>query len=181
MPGGPYNTHLIGEAIIKNNWGEAYKQIKMTGNITPEFTNIYKNTIDHKEIFRSINPKKISFFISSYNSFLWNAQASQIVNKNTKNKSHLFENLGRLCLPIDGSFKCPQMCEINGYEFKTEEFSAKSKISKRNMIVATNIYADDLEKDEFHKNMKKLTISFFLPTGSYATMIIKQIFINIKK
>lgn len=181
MPGGPYNTHLIGKAIIKGDWNEAYKQMKKTNNITSEFTTDTKNITSSKDIFKAINPKKISFFISSYNSFLWNAQASYTVNKNTKSKSHLFTNVGRLHLPIDGSFKCPQMCEVEGYEFKTEEFSTKPRISKRNLMVATTIYAHDLEDDELHKNMKKLTISFYLPTGSYATMIIKQLFLRLTK
>lgn len=181
MPGGPYNTHLIGKAIIDGDWNEAYKQMKRTENVNTEFIANAKDITSSKDIFKKINPKKISFFISSYNSFLWNAQASRVVNKYTKSKSYLLKNVGNLNFPIDSLFKCPQICEVKGYEFITEEFSTKPRISKRNLMVATTIYAHDLEKDELHKNMKKLTISFFLPTGSYATMIIKQIFLRLIK
>ena len=61
-----------------------------------------------------------------------------------------------------------------------KKLSVRPKINKRNLIVATTVYAGNLEKDELHKNMKKLSLSFFLPTGSYATMIIQQIFIKLK-
>ncbi|OGC48031.1 MAG: hypothetical protein A3A94_00070 [Candidatus Portnoybacteria bacterium RIFCSPLOWO2_01_FULL_43_11] len=74
----------------------------------------------------------------------------------------------------------PHICEVNGYEFVVEEFLAQPKINKRNIVVATTVYAHNLEKDEFHKKMKKITLSFFLPTGGYATMIVKQIFLWLK-
>lgn len=181
MPGGPYNTHLIGKAIIENDWDEAYKQIKRTDNINTEFISSIKNISSSKDIFKAINPKKISFFISSYNSFLWNAQASRVINKNTKSKNHLFKNIGNINIPIDNLFNCPQMCEVKRYEFNSEKFSTNSRISKRNLMVSTTIYNHDLEEDELHENMRKLTISFYLPTGSYATMIIKQLFLRLTK
>ncbi len=179
MPGGPYNTHLIGEAIVKKDWKGAYVHIKITNNIPPDLLTKLENAFDYKEVFKTINPKKVSFFVSSYNSFLWNTQASLIVKKYTKSKCHSFENVGRLHLPVDYLFQCPHICEVKGYEFMTEKFSIQPKTNERNLIVATTMYAHNLEKDKLHKNKKKITLSFFLPTGSYATMIIKQIFLKL--
>ncbi len=71
--------------------------------------------------------------------------------------------------------------DADGHEFTTQEFMTKLKKNSRNIIVATTIYARNLEKDELNKNKKKLALSFFLPTGSYATMIIKQIFLRLNK
>ena len=45
MPGGPYNTHLIGKAIVENNWKEAYKQLKITNNITQKVTSKIKTIL----------------------------------------------------------------------------------------------------------------------------------------
>lgn len=75
MPGGPYNTHLIGKAVVESDWRQAYRHIKVTANIPPEILVKVKNPADYKAIFKSINPKRIAFFVSSYNSFLWNTQA----------------------------------------------------------------------------------------------------------
>ncbi len=180
MPGGPYNTHLIGKAIVKNNWKQAYEQLKITNNITKKVASKTKDISDFKKVFESMNPKKGSFFVSAYNSFLWNTEASSVIKKNTKSKNSSFENVGQLYLPTDYLFQCPHICEAGGYEFITENFSVKTKPNKRNLLVATNMYAHDLESDELHKNKKKITLSFFLPTGSYATMIIKQLFLNLK-
>lgn len=181
MPDGPYNTHLIGKAIVENNWKQAYEHIKITNNDFPKVVAKTKSLLDFKKIFKSINPKKISFFVSSYNSLLWNAQASLMVKKHTKSKQHSFKNVGRLYLPVDHSFRCPHMCETEGYEFVVKKFAVRQQIYSRNTMVATTVYAHNLENDELHKNMKKLTFSFFLPTGSYATMIVKQIFLRLNE
>lgn len=180
MLGGPYNTHLIGKAIVKNDWERAYGHVKITNNISSEIIAKAKHAIDFKKIFKEMDPRKVSFFVSSYNSFLWNTQASSIVKKYSKSKCYLFENVGRLHLPVGNLFQCPHICEAKGYEFMAKKLSVRPKINKRNLIVATTVYAGNLEKDELHKNMKKLSLSFFLPTGSYATMIIQQIFIKLK-
>lgn len=180
MPGGPYNTHLIGKSIVKNNWKQAYEQLKITNNITEKIGSKIKNISDFKKVFESMNPKKVSFFVSAYNSFLWNAQASLVIKKHTKSRNCLFKNVGRLYLPTDYLFQCPHICEAGGYELIAENFSVQPKPNKRNLLVATNMYAHDLESDELHKNKKKIILSFFLPTGSYATMIVKQLFLSLK-
>jgi tRNA pseudouridine13 synthase len=180
MPGGPYNTHLIGKAITENNWKQAYEHIKITKNILPEDVKKTGDSKNFKEFFRSMNHKKVSFFVSAYNSFLWNAEASSVINKHMDTQHHLFENVGQLHLPTVNSFQCPHICESKGYELVDSEFTVKPKINKRNLIISTTVYAHELKNDEFHKGKKKITLSFFLPTGSYATMIVKQIFSNLK-
>ena len=176
MSGGPYNTHLVGQAIIEKDWKRAFNHIKITNNIS---LNFQKDISNYKEFFKTINSKKISFFISSYNSFLWNKCVSLLIKENTKSRKYYFENISYLYLPVEYSFQCPLIGEINGYEFIEKTFITKPKVYSRNIVVGTTIYANDLENDELHKGKKKLTISFFLPTGSYATMIIKQIFLRL--
>lgn len=180
MPGGPYNTHLIGKAIVKDNWKEAYQHIKNSNNTLPDFTTKKENITDFKGVFKAMNPKKVSFFVSSYNSFLWNNQASSIVKKYTKSKKYHFEHVGDLHIPTTQPFLCPSICDADGHEFVAQEFIARQKKNSRNIVVATTIYAHNLGKDELHKSKKKLALSFFLPTGSYATMIVKQIFLRLK-
>ncbi|MDP3965070.1 MAG: tRNA pseudouridine(13) synthase TruD [bacterium] len=181
MPSGPYNTHLIGRAIVENKWKDAYKHLKNSNNSLPKITTKLESTSDFKEIFRLLNPRKVSFFVSAYNSFLWNSHASSVVRKYTKSKKHIFENVGYLYIPTASSFLCPNICEVDGYEFLAKNFTIALKKNSRNLVVATTIYADDLEKDGLHKGRWKLTLSFFLPTGSYATMIVKQIFLRLSK
>lgn len=180
LPGGPYNTHLIGQALAEGNWQEAYQQVRLSGNILPGKEKI-TGISDTKNFFRSFNPKKMAFFVASYNSFLWNKQASSLVQEQTRSKKFLFPNVGRLSLPSSREFICPQLCDISGYEFSEKSFSVKRAPYVRNLVVATTLYAHDIADDELHKKRKKVTLSFFLPTGSYATMIVRQLFLRLKK
>lgn len=180
MPGGPYNTHLIGKAIVKNNWKQAYEQLKITNNMKEKTLLKTKNISDFKKVFASLNHKKVSFFVSAYSSFLWNTKASLVVKKSTKSKSYLFENVNRLYLPTNYLFQCPHVCEAKGYKLITENLTTQPRKNKRNLIITTKIYVQELKTDELNKNKKKITLSFFLPTGSYATMVIEQLFLNFK-
>ncbi|MEA2065208.1 MAG: tRNA pseudouridine(13) synthase TruD [Patescibacteria group bacterium] len=85
--GGPYNTHLIGKAIISEDWITAYKEFKKSKN--SELANVKKpikiNHIHCKQFFKQINFAKVRFFISSYNSYLWNKKASNYISKTKEN------------------------------------------------------------------------------------------------
>jgi len=178
MPGGPYNTHLIGGAIVKNDWLLAYKYIKKTKDFREDFQN--GKELSPKDFFKLLNPKKMSFFVSAYSSFLWNNKASALIFKKNKVKKYFILNVGDLHLPIENNFNCPHFCIAGGYEFIVKDFMAAKKENFRNLLVSTNLYVKDPEPDELRADKQKMVISFFLPTGSYATMLIKQIFLNLK-
>ena len=61
-------------------------------------------------------------------------------------------------------FKLPQ--ELNNY------FLSRSR---KTMIIPKDLKVTPLRKDELNKNSFKITISFTLPKGSYATILIKRI------
>jgi len=50
------------------------------------------------------------------------------------------------------------------------------KSIERDVIVKPELFKYTIEDDEVYENRRKMTISFFLPRGSYATMLIKRIF-----
>lgn len=179
--GGPYNNHLLGDAIIKNDWKRAYLEFQKTKNdsidsqITPKrvtFANKYKT------FFKGINPKKLPFFISANNSYLWNNKTSLILQKLNKGSKYDFENVGKLFIPQDINFKSYNLCLINGYVFSEKDFKVRRKVIARNIIVNTTVFPGTINKDEIHTNKYQLTVSFLLPIGCYATMLIKQIFLR---
>ena len=180
MRGGPYNTHLIGKEIVEETWPQAYKHIKSTKN---EFeVKGRANNPEHlKESFRCMHGKKLAFFVSSYSSHLWNNSVSCMVKIATNSRSHHFENVGKLHVPIDHYFECPYVCVAEGYDFAPDHFKAMPKENSRSAVVHTTIYAGAVEADELHRNKKKVALSFFLPSGSYATMLIRQIFLRLSK
>jgi tRNA pseudouridine13 synthase len=45
---------------------------------------------------------------------------------------------------------------------------------RKALVIPENLAIIDKGRDEVHPNRKKITISFFLPRGSYGTMLIKR-------
>ena len=48
--------------------------------------------------------------------------------------------------------------------------------SSRKAVVRAERFSFSVDNDEFNPRMKKITLSFFLPKGSYATIFIKYLF-----
>lgn len=183
MPGGPYNTHHIGSAIVHGDWQGALKHFKKTNNFF-QLSKEYQKIEDPEALFKTINPKKISFFVSAYNSFLWNRALSKEVVKKNSTKKYSFKNVGKLHLTVgaasESAKQIPSVFRIKGYEFLTDKFLVRSKIISRIFAIKTVVYSDAVENDELHPGKKKVILSFFLPPGSYATMLIRQIFLRLK-
>lgn len=182
MAGGPYNTHLIGESIIKNDWERAFLEYQKSGNnINSDDQLFTKGTSNKcfKDYFKTINLNKVSFFVSSYNSYLWNNEASRQIGKLNKGKLKHFDGVGDLFIPDSSLFYCASTCLVKGHYFDKNKFKIGRKEDVRSLVVNANIFFTNLDKDEQNKFQWKVTISFFLPTGCYATMLIKQVFLNI--
>lgn len=180
--GGPYNTHLIGEAIVNKDWVSAFKEFEKSKN--NETSSIEKpaklNSFLCKNYFKKINFSKLSFFVSSYNSHLWNRNASDyLVNEKIKTHKCDFPEVGLLSLPKESIFKLPNVFTVDAYDINKNTYRVFQKPQTRNLIVTTTIFPINIEKDELNKNKYCIQVSFFLPTGCYATMLIKQIFIKL--
>ncbi len=177
MTGGPYKTHLIGKAIIDQDWKEAYKQFKLSGN-----KGLSENTIpskkstqdDFRDFFLTINPKKVNFFLSSYDSYLWNREVSKVLAENCKGSIDYFENVGDLFIPYGNIFKAPNIVSCAGHRLENDQKISK-KDNTRCAITTTAVYVLDIADDEMNKGKKKIKLTFLLPTGSYATMCVRQL------
>ncbi len=179
--GGPYNTHLIGRAIINNQWVTAYKEFSKSRN--SGLSNIKKPIkMDYshcKKFFTQINFAKVRFFISSYNSYLWNKEASAYISKTVNTSQYSFSKIGLLPLVKGNIFKVYNILSIKGYEINKNTYRISPKEFMRNLFITTTIFPTSIKRDDLNNNKYKVEISFFLPTGCYATMLIKQIFIKL--
>jgi len=95
-----------------------------------------------------------------------------------KGKKYYFDGVGNLFIPQDLSFISANICKINSYYFREKDFSTGSRIYTRSLIINTNVFVVDINNDELNKSKWKVTMSFLLPTGCYATMLVKQMFIR---
>lgn len=159
-------THLIGKALLKNDIKKALKYINENENKKIENIN-------------EVNPKKLSFYKNSYSSYLWNKKLTNII----KEKDVTNENFYSKGFKFVFIKKQADIAKIYQEEKKIEYISYREdntiKSSNRPMILQTLITIPKQEnfKDEIFKNNHKITIEFFLPSGTYATMFLKQ-FLN---
>jgi len=179
MDGGPYNTHLIGKAITENDWVSAGKEIALTKNL-PKDTNVPSTQEECKALFQTFNPQMIKFFVSSYSSALWNEKVSKEVESQNEGEHKDFEHVGKLFLPNDINFTSPTSCEVDSFRFEPEPYAAEPTVYKRNLIFQTIFFPSEISDDDMHPGKYKLDLSFFLTSGSYATMAVQQLMMRIK-
>ncbi len=168
LPGGPYITHLVGKAICEEKWDEAFAVLQKTGNEIPEGKT-------GKAAFEALNPSQVGFYVSAYNSYLWNSAVNEYIGKNFKCKAYDFPNLDKLNLPLATEATPSSAFVIDGHRFNKETFVAEEAKISRDMILPTVVYASDLRDDEIFKGKKRILLSYFIFTGCYATMVAKQI------
>lgn len=168
LPGGPYVTHLVGKAICEEDWDEAFALLQKTGNEIPEGK-------VKKEAFLALNPSQVGFYVSAYNSFLWNNAVSEFIGKSFKGKAFEFPNVGKLYLPLVTEATPSSAFTIDGYRFNKETFKAEPAKITRDMILPTVVYGGQMMDDELFKGKKRILLSYFIFTGCYATMVAKQI------
>ena len=182
IAGGPYNTHLIGRAVVNMDWVKAFEEFEKSRN--SELKNVKKpvkiNRSNCQKFFREIGFSKLSFFVSSYNSRLWNKKASDyLAGEKISTHKHDFPGLGPLILPQKEVFKLPNLFTVNAYDIDRKNYKSFQIPFRRNFFVTTTVFPGLIEKDELNRNKYRLEASFFLPTGCYATMLTKQIFIKL--
>ena len=159
----------IGKHIIKREFEQAARILSEEYPAMKPFIEA-KN---HLAALRKIPRKLLIFYIHAYQSKLWN-KAAMMTKKDT--------------LPIVG-FGTTELDEatrtvlaeesLKPVDFIIREFpeiSAEGS-ERTTWAEAKNLQIGNLENDEFFSGKKKVTLTFFLQKGSYATEFIRQNFI----
>jgi len=146
-------------------------------------------------------PKKIRMmYVHAFQSLIFNKTVSKLIMSETKdykkvdysNGFFVFpdKDLNNIKIPIVGfgtEFKDNKLKEISLKLLKEEGITLRDFIirgmpelasegNERDMLVKAEKLSTKTEDDELNKSKKKCIISFTLPKGSYATIVIKKIF-----
>jgi tRNA pseudouridine13 synthase len=197
------NNNLIGKAIINNNFKEAVDLIIESNSDCNEKIkqHLQKQKNDFVGALKIITFKLLKLYIHSYQSFLFNKALEQYIgtinSKKIKNNELLNENaklsdgLINVTLPIIGF---GTEIEDNNIKKIINEIMNKENINFRDFIIraipdlssegterntfikVNNFKITSKEEDELNKNKEKLTVSFSLPKGSYATVLVDWLF-----
>ncbi len=110
---------------------------------------------------------------------MWNQEVVKYLTSEKKGFINFpFEKVGVLRVSQKDNFKTLNVLTLNGYEIK-RNYEVIRKAITRNLFVTTTIFPGEMKKDNLNKQKYSLSISFFLPTSCYATMMIKQILIRL--
>lgn len=178
------NNHLIGKLILKKDFRRAVEFIiegEKKGNVLKHLSN---HPNDYVGGLRLIPKKVLIMYIHAYQSYVWNRCVRDYV-KSIKKLDYSMEfpivgfgtelkedNIGRVIKGIlkkDGiSLKDFIVREIP--ELSSEGYSRKVFIEVKDLKIG------NLENDGLNKGKKKVRVCFSLPKGSYATIVIKEMF-----
>jgi tRNA pseudouridine13 synthase len=168
------DNHVVGKHIIK-------RQFKLACEHIPETDEwLKKKPNDYIGALRSIDKSILRMYIHSYQSYLWNKIAGTMI-KGKKN----------IKIPIIGfetEIIDPQLAKAYENLLREEKITRREFILKempeltseggeRDLFIEVkNFKIGTPEQDELNYGYKKMLLSFDLPKGCYATVVVKVLF-----
>ncbi len=170
-------SHLIGEALLRNDYETALKILRQAG--TPEAHAALEFGGEPEMFFHSLDPRLASFFKGSYTSHLWNKTLARVVRQVCGHESYMLEHDGiPFLLTSEQSLVLSVLRRqrvLDHTKFYDGKDGCKGAPEPRPTVVQTQIRCNSIEEDDLHHGVFKCQFSFFLPSGCYATMCIKQL------
>lgn len=161
------NNAEIGELLIKRDFKSALNLILENHPHYKTELEPYINSNNFISALRKIPKKLLLLYLNAFQSKIWNILAKTHANK--------YKSLPLIGFGIQHEL-------LNSFPYKPRDFLFKEfpelslEGSERQTIVsAENLKISELKDDDINSGMKKITLSFILPKGSYATEFIKQI------
>lgn len=165
------NNHIIGKAIIK---GDFEKSVNLIDNDDVK-QHLQNHPNDFIGALRKIPKKILTIYIHAYQSFIWNKCVEQldanievpIVGFGTELKG----DVGKI---VKNVLK-DESVTLNDFVIRQIPELSSEGSSRKVIVNVENLEIGKLEDDEL-KGKKKVKVCFSLPKGSYATIVIKEMF-----
>lgn len=178
LPGSIHNTYLIGQALLAGDWAAAYHQYLQSGIDANEIASA-KSALNQSGSYQTALLKsaanKLSFFVSSYNSHLWNKRLKTVIEQGVNAVQVEFPYLGSIALPIDQTAPILPRLSIEVEKTNWTTGTNYRTTKTRPVVIPVPVFILDQFADEMHPGYQAVSVSFYLPTGCYATMLIKQL------
>jgi tRNA pseudouridine13 synthase len=182
VPGGPRRTHLVGAAMLDGRWDDARRELVTLNAPESRLAADWRGT--SRDFFLHLDERVRSFYSAAHASFLWNSE------------------LARLCVAADAQRTCQvavdgidftyvtDVCAAarvmaEAYELPIERYKFANadaptlSASVRATVVHTVIEVAGRDNDEHFPGRARVELSFFLPSGSYATAAIRQLVMQV--
>lgn len=177
IPDQKQSTHLIGQALLNEDMSLAMDLLKENG--TPEGTLAQKYTGYVDDFFRSLDKRKITFYLNSWESFQWNERLKGILFDISKGQAIESNKNGDINFSfsnnIDNIIKVQNKIQfITHKKYVCTEDGIICKEGKRASVIQTQIHLTSYDLDELNDTKYKAQVQFFNPSGCYATMALRQ-------
>ncbi|MFW5746747.1 MAG: tRNA pseudouridine(13) synthase TruD [Nanoarchaeota archaeon] len=191
------NNIEIGRALLKGNMDEAVRQILAQGRITHIEkgikSHLAKRPNDVIGALRTLQPKLLMMYVSAYQSWIFNRLLSEHIREVSNPAVEVQEDFGVLRFPHDvKAAALPERLPMVG--FHTEPDGHLQKILQEEGISPRSFIIRQIPEATAHGGMRKAwiavkdlnisayddgsqTVSFALGKGSYATMVIRAMYV----
>jgi len=195
------NNVEIGKALVNGDFQRAVELVSQgRGDYNQRVRDyILESKNDFVGALKQIEKKILTIFVHSYQSWLWNEVASEYVRLHSKEVKEVDYSLGKFVFPIKGIENVNIPVIGFGTEFRDEEIEKiSSELLRREKVVLRDfiirqipeLTAEGAERDlivsvkdfdygvgvgELNEGKNKAIVSFVLPKGSYATIVIKAL------
>ncbi|MGK5627811.1 tRNA pseudouridine(13) synthase TruD [Streptomyces sp. URMC 123] len=177
VPGGPKRTHLLGRAILDEDWDTALTLLRESGS--PEAARAREFTGAAEEFFARLDPRVTAFYRSAWESDRWNARLREAVAEACGGRQrdltregvpYAYADSPRSVLAVLAAV--PSLPHVrhrwDGDRIVTEH-------SSRSTVIQTRIRVGEVTDDAYFPGRSSCVLSFFLPSGCYATAAMSQL------
>lgn len=178
VPDSPKQTHLIGRALLEGDHDTAFKLLLGSGSAEVKAAAAFTGTPE--EFFAELDPRTLSFYLCSHSSDLWNGALRAAMNRVALSEPLLVHRDG---IPYVFAKRSEDVLALLGetadlpYEkYRWVDGEMRRSTSARPTVMQAQINIDLVEQDEFFPDHYACELSFFLPSGCYATTAVSQLF-----
>ncbi len=170
------NNVEVGRAIIKKDFAKAAELLRDENNVNEH---LEKDNNDHVGAIKKMPKKTLRLIINSYQSWIWNKTAEEIVDKNLEIENVPIVGFGSELEGETGKIIKRIMKEedIVLRDFIIKQLPELSPEGNERKLYCNieDLDIGELEDDELNEEKKKVKIKFFLKKGCYATEVLKAL------
>jgi tRNA pseudouridine13 synthase len=178
VPGGPRRTHLVGQAILRSNWGAALREL--IGLAAPESQSAADWAGTAEDFFRALDPRTTSFYLAAAASWDWNCELREVIDRagtradvldvEVEGLDYRYLRSGRQLQQV-----LAEQADLAYRRYSFDDGVVTFRESSRPTVIQTQIALGERWDDEFHPGRSAVEFRFFLPSGCYATAAIRQL------
>lgn len=177
VAGGPETTHRIGQALEVGDFEQALALVRTSGSADSEAAQRHPGPAS--AYFASCDPRRVAFYHNAYASFRWNAALSGLV-ADVCPHGHVRVAAGEIEFRLapaqrDVIAVLARRHELPYARHRVQSGAIEQTPAPRDTVVQVRLRCSAVADDELHPGHAKVRLSFFLPSGSYATMCGRQI------